>query len=548
MSKLLSLATTITMLVSPAFMAAAARGAIPQAQHAAVWQYSIPLEVKTERRAYLWIPPHCTHVRAVLFGLQNMLERSMFEDPIIRASADKTDLAIVLVSPGAWPDKSVVTKPSLESTQPANAISGVQDVLDRLAKESGYTEIRNAPVILTGHSAASPFIWSLARVWRERIVALLPYKGYPVPEVIDGIPTLKVEQEWAEWGENWGEVWRKEMQQAVGKVKLARSPLFGEFVDIGAGHFDWHREAAPVIAMFLEKAMAARVPKHRDVATELLTTIGADAGVLVDVKTLGTPGFAAVPYLEWQRTKDEALWYFDKEMAESVNRFMQAGLAKKPEMLDFYAEGIPAPLLKNGFASLEPTFLTDGVRFRLHAEMLTTSPNPRMDSGHPLGHANNVIKFRVSSGALEQTGADTFKVAARSGGLRRQGQPWEPWIMAYQEGDKQYRSTDRPAHILINIKNTTGIPQSLTFDSLPNVRTGTRTISLKASASSGFPVQFFVESGPAIISNNCILFTPIPPRSSYPVRVIVSAFQWGRVGTNPVQSAGPITREFFVEQ
>jgi len=44
----------------------------------AVWQYSVPLEKGTERRAYLWIPPDCRRVRGVLIGLQNMLERDSF--------------------------------------------------------------------------------------------------------------------------------------------------------------------------------------------------------------------------------------------------------------------------------------------------------------------------------------------------------------------------------------------------------------------------------------------------------------------------------------
>ena len=28
-----------------------------------VWQYSIPIELGTERRAYLWVPPDCRYVR-----------------------------------------------------------------------------------------------------------------------------------------------------------------------------------------------------------------------------------------------------------------------------------------------------------------------------------------------------------------------------------------------------------------------------------------------------------------------------------------------------
>src|SRR5260370_16185876 len=72
------------------------------------WQYSVALEKGTERRAYLWVPPRCKHVRGVLIGLQNMLERPMFEDAEIRAAISASNMAIVWISPGPWPRRLVV--------------------------------------------------------------------------------------------------------------------------------------------------------------------------------------------------------------------------------------------------------------------------------------------------------------------------------------------------------------------------------------------------------------------------------------------------------
>ena len=120
--------------------------------------------------------------------------------------------------------------------------------------------------------------------------------------------------------------------------------------------------------------------------------------------------------------------------------------------------------------------------------------------------------------------------------------------MAYDPGDAHFRSADRPAHILIDIRNKTGEPQTFKFDKIPNVSSATATAPLSATSTSGLPVQFYVESGPALIDGNTLRLLPVPPRSRYPVRVIVSAYQWGRVGAEPVQSAGPETQEFFIER
>jgi hypothetical protein len=516
-----------------------------------VWQYSVPLENGTERRAYLWIPPACTHIRGVLIGLQNMLERPMFEDPTIRAAIADSNMAIVWISPGAWPGKlDPKAQPSLDFAPKDDAIAGVQRVLTALAQESGYREIEFAPVLVTGHSAAGPFVWGMASSLPDRVFAALPYKNTIYKEYTPiGVPTLYVSQEWAEWGKQWGEVWRKELAAGAAMRKQEPRTLFGEFVDIGAGHFDWNHESASVLALFIRKSAALRLPKDAPEDRPVpLIPISVESGVLVDPMMLGTQQFKAVPYRAWKGNPGDGFWYYDGEMAEAVHRYMLAGLSKKPQAIDFVVDGRPVPLSDNGFAALKPQFLSDGITFRVHAEPLDRSPSPTLYAGGPLGHAATPITYRVSSGALRQVGPDTFQVAARSGGLLRQGMPWEPWIMAVQPGDAEYRSTDKPAHILIDIHNHNGAPQTITFSRIDDVHTSqkNRTIELHATASSGLPVQFYVESGPAIIDGDKLHLTALPPRSRYPVRVIVSTFQWGRVGDHPIRTAEPVTQEFNI--
>jgi hypothetical protein len=299
--------------------------------------------------------------------------------------------------------------------------------------------------------------------------------------------------------------------------------------------------------MFIRKAAEYRLPSNGALRGAIkLKPIAPASGVLVDPASVGTERFRAVPYNDWHGDPRAAFWYFDREMAEAVQHLMMEQLSKKPQAIDLVVDGRPVPLDRNGFAVIKPVFLSDGVNFRVHAEALNASPAANLYGGAPLGHAVGSIEYRVGSGTLLQTGPDLFQVSARSGGLTRQGMPWEPWVMAYQPGNGEYRSTDKPAHILINIRNTQGASQEITFQEIPDVDWRTQQIILSAVSSSGLPVQLYVESGPARIEGGTLHLLPIPPRSRYPVRVIVSAYQWGRAGERPVQSAGPETQEFFV--
>ena len=57
-----------------------------------------------------------------------------------------------------------------------------------------------------------------------------------------------------------------------------------------------------------------------------------------------------------------------------------------------------------------------------------------------------------------------------------------------------------------------------------------------------------VQKAVAELDGDTLVFETLPTRAKYPVRVIVSAFQWGRSNEPKVQSAGPVTREFFIHQ
>ena len=528
----------------PVFLAALSL--TPTVAGAAEWQYSVPAEGSATRRAYLWVPPDCRHLRGLLVGLQNMLEKPMFEDPEIRRACADSGLGIVWVAPLTENNQEKLNQKIGPEAWPA-----LRQMLADLAGESGYSEITNAPLLPVAHSAATPFVWGMDNLGAARIIAILPFKGWFTGHIAPGVPALHVSSEYGEvGGTNWGETYLNDHKEVLRLRGDGESRLIGEFTDIGAGHFEWNPEAAPVIAMFIRKAVAARVPAVAapDRPVEL-KTVDPKSGWLLDPAKLGDKNNRPVAYANWHGDPTKALWYFDEEMARAVNDYMAAGLAKKPQVIDFVEDGKPAPLVQGGMAQLHPRFLADGVTFAVEAAALDKSPIQKLYGGAAVGHAPGPVQFRVSTGALKQTGSNTFRVWLGRGGVERQAAPWEPWIMAWQPGNQDYRRADRPGHPWVSVVNKGGQPQAISFPKIENQKAGAKTLRLKAASSSNLPAQFFVVSGPAEMKDdNTLEFLPVPPRGKFPARVIVGAYQWGRTVEPKLQSAGPVFQEFWIEK
>ena len=50
-------------------------------------------------RAFLWIPPNCKQVRAVVVGQNNMIEQGILEHPIFRKTLADENIAEVFIAP-----------------------------------------------------------------------------------------------------------------------------------------------------------------------------------------------------------------------------------------------------------------------------------------------------------------------------------------------------------------------------------------------------------------------------------------------------------------
>src|SRR6267378_804967 len=67
-----------------------------QTSNCAEWQWSVPMG---KGRAFLWIPPHCKQLRAVVVGQNNMIEQGILEHPDFRKALADENIAEVFIAP-----------------------------------------------------------------------------------------------------------------------------------------------------------------------------------------------------------------------------------------------------------------------------------------------------------------------------------------------------------------------------------------------------------------------------------------------------------------
>ena len=114
------------------------------------------------------------------------------------------------------------------------------------------------------------------------------------------------------------------------------------------------------------------------------------------------------------------------------------------------------------------------------------------------------------------------------------------------DGDARYKGTVQELNMTVPYPLTAGRRQSILFPSLPDIQTGTECMKLNAVSDCGLNVSYYIKEGPAEISGDTIIFTDIPPRSRFPLKVTVVAWQYGIQGK--VQTAAPVERSFYITE
>ncbi len=531
---------------------------------AAEWQWSVQIpsmisqETEAHPQAFLWIPDDCGQVKAVVVGQHNMCEETLFENPLFRKRMQEAGVALVWITP-------ILDFPWDVSTGCNDALLAA---LDDLAETSGYDELKAAPVVPLGHSAMATFPWNFAAWNPERTLAIISYHG-DAPRTnltgygganlewgrtrnIDGIPGLMVEGEY-EW-------WEARANPALAFRMMYPESCISFLCDAGRGYFDVADRTADYIGLFLKKAVEHRIPADVDGnKPAVLKKLNPREGWLVERWRTGTQEpqgevrtarltkqlrrAKPAPYRQYTGDRHDAFWYFDREMAELTEDFYRQEHDLLPQYVSFMQEGWLVPYNPQSHVTLSARFLpeADGVTFHLKA-VYTDSLRASLADKHSIA----VPRIERICGPVKRVNDTTFVLDFYRMGTTNKKRTSSITLVASAGGDRQYKECVQELSFNIPYPLTEGRRQCILFPGIEDVKAGTESVTLDATSDCGLPVYYYVKEGPATIKGDKLIFTKIPPRSKYPLRVTVVAWQYGIIGN--VQTAEPVERTFFIEK
>jgi hypothetical protein len=494
--------------------------------------------------AFLWVPPHVQKLRAVLLAPANIIERRVADDPIIRSEAARDGFAILFF-------QASFAKGAMDSPNVANY---VQDMLTRLAAQSGYAELTAIPWIPLGHSGNSQFVQAIGRQASDRVVAEIVIKGAIPAAAKDGslnglkdIPILFFTGEFEEVmppGKVRNAWWDVSMQRFASVRSAVPDALISGMEDKDHGHIHWLAPMQNYLALYLHKATTSRLDE-----TGKLRKVAFSSGWLADPDEK----LASAPVTRYKGDPAKAFWFFDDEQAKAWKTLFDHDEGKKEQLIAFTQDGQIAPLWPGwGLQQIRFEPEPDGVTFKTSATFRDEIPAPFADAGTKLGHAagGGPIEFSVVgwAGSTEQIGPDAFRVRFDREGFN--GRTTHVLIGAIQHGDAEYRETVAVATFDLP-PNNRGKTQVIKFPAIKDQTATVKSLPLEAVSDSGLPVQYYVSWGPAEVVRNPggsdqLSFTDLPERAHYPIAVRVTAYQWGK-GTDPmVQTATPVTQTFYI--
>jgi hypothetical protein len=522
---------------------------------AAEWQWSATVDAVTSSetnahpRAFLWIPPNCERVRGVVVGQHNMQEEPILEHPAFRRTLADLGFAAVWVSP------------AFDSTFRFDRGAGepFEAMMRSLAQVSGYAEIETAPVVPIGHSAMASYPHNFAAWKPERTLASISvsgqwpwYKANDQPDwtgkSIDGVPVLVTMGEYEAAANRGGEGARQ-------RAEHPGVPM--SFLGCAAdGHFASLDDKVDFICLYLRKAAAYRLPKaDGDKLTPIDPT---KAGWLVDRYRQDAPPQApAAPVGRYTGDAKQAFWWFDEEIAKAAESFAATNRGKIAPLVGYVQNGAIVPQSKNAHAQVILKWLPygDGLTFRLSPAFLDHVPDGRpvgwtgRANDAPLPQPADASKIRIERicGPVVQVGPDTWAIRFYRMGLDNPKRTNDAWFVATYPGDDTFKRAVQQAQMRFPLTNKDGADQTITFDPIADRPTASGTMKLSATSSAGAPVHFYVREGPAEIDGDDTLrFTALPPRTKFPVKVTIVAWQWGRSIEPKLKSAMPVERTFQI--
>jgi hypothetical protein len=542
------------IIISAACVLAISKPAWP-----ADWQWSIAVKGGIDKlgpaRAFLWIPPNCQKLRGLILAQHNMEEISILENPKFRRALGELDFAEI------W------CAPPFDHLFRFNEGAGdtFNGMMEDLAKESGYEELKYIPVIGIGHSAAASWPYYFAAWNPDRTLAAIsvsgqwPYVRNPTfsPDIwgdrtIDFIPALETMGEY-ESANTWSAEGLKERQQhPLMPLSMLACPA--------EGHFAATDKKVEYLALYVKKAVQYRMSENiqGDKPVRLKPIDPTKTGWLADKWRLNKePTAPAAPVGQYTGDPKQAFWFFDEDLAKATEAYQAAYRGLEPQLIGYEQEGQVVPQ-KNNHLQFNLKFLpeADGVTFKLAGSFYDTvpggSPRPANWSGlsadSPIGHASGGGSISIDRicGPFVKLGPDTFILHFDKTGIGDGKRPFELVFAATHPGDNEYKPAVQQAQMTVPARNTAGREQHITFPEIPDRPIGAKSIKLGASCDSGAKVYYYVLAGPADVDGDVLKITPVPPRSRFPVKITIVAWQYGRTVEPKSKTADSVERSFYL--
>jgi hypothetical protein len=486
--------------------------------------------------AYLWIPESCERLRGLLIMGQNVTEHGLVGHPAIRAVCAEFDLGIVWCTPRFI---SVSKKDEAPKT-----VAFLQELLDGLARTSGYAEVATVPWLPMGESFHLRMVYQLLNHASERCIAGIAIKNAPSLSLLRNrdIPILAAVGTAQEWFQDQRDFLRRWQDLSFHDWLLkerARRPGWplSLLIEGGSGHFDCTEEMAAHFAAYIAAACRARLPT---VPGQSLRPVAIEAGLVAGLPLPGREAFEPVVQAEAPAARQRGAWYFNEALARDAIRTAAINWEAASQLPAFRdARGQFYPQNFQGITKPVPLETgEDGITFPIRGGLLPALPAGFVGAGESLAAAPGEPTAEWISGAVAPAGPGRFRIA-----LDRTWPHASVYIALRHRGTATIRDVVQPGGIELR-PNEAGTAQAIAFAPIPDLAAGTRTVSLKATADSGLPVRFFVSAGPAVIEGDVLRLTPLPPRTRLPVEIAVTAWQWGRAIAPQVQTAEPVTRTF----
>ncbi|GDY12520.1 hypothetical protein LBMAG53_13980 [Planctomycetota bacterium] len=277
-----------------------------------------PLPVTVE------IPTGCKQVRGVLFTFMGTVQN----DPMVRGVLAENQFAVI-----SMPGIGIFTTPADQ----ALLMTG----LEKLSEKSQHPELALVPWLTAGCSTTTITARNIVAWKPERSVGAILWAGgnlhqhQTIPNwSLAGVPILNVTGEWECYGPEGGV--KDGIQPAYGRLtqwvmireQIQRlrtkdpSHLFSLVVIPGADHAQWSSATSPVAALFIRKAIQARLPASTDLPKEPVKCkpIAPESGYLTD-PDLYDPKLPAAPVAAYSGQPGKAFWHIDQELADAVDAF-----------------------------------------------------------------------------------------------------------------------------------------------------------------------------------------------------------------------------------